>query len=186
MKSNYTKIKWKRIKLIPKRNVVVWLLLFVICMYFTIKLFYPIYHELENLQERQIQIDDVRIIDTRNKIGSRMKLEIVSDDETFYVWYPVTFLKSYYKEYSYLLKKDLLSGNVTCVTAKIAKNKSIHDNLFNRNRIVDLRCEDTVYYDIETEKVDLKYDYISLWVVTILSLIVMLVYSGYLIWIYVL
>ena len=128
------------------------------------------YHSINNLQEIDITIDKVYIIDTYDNIGSRMKLIIQSQDANYYLWYP----SSHYIDFRDNVQNDLLSGNITSVKAIIAEDQSIRDIILNQIRIVHLKSDNAVYYDLDTEKVGLKQNYISLWIAFILVLIIWL------------
>lgn len=120
-------------------------------------LFVPTHEGYSNWDEREISIDSVRLIDTYNIKGSRMKLEIIADDQKFYLWYP----QSCYLKYANAVQSELLSGKITSVTAIISPNQTGWDKLFNQNRIVDLRCEKSVYYDFEAERIRLLETHFS-------------------------
>ena len=98
--------------------------------------------------------------DSRDANGRRIKLEISSENQRYYLWYP----QGSYGKYSTQVK-ELLSGNVTLVNAKIIEKSTIYDLLLDKVRIVDLRTDDTIYYDLDTEKIALQKGYIGLWIV---------------------
>lgn len=111
-----------------------------------IQLFYPADECLEDLNESIVHIDKVSLLDSHNVRGARMKLKIVDRDMTYYLWYP----QSAYRLYSQAIHEDLLSGNVDTVVVKSTK-PSLRDTIQNKRRIVDLRTEDAVYYDLQSE-----------------------------------
>lgn len=99
-----------------------------------------------------------------------MKLEIVSENQTFYLWYP----QNSYIDYKYEVETELLTGKVTSVTAKVIGTQTIRDNLLNRIRVVDLRKDTSVYYDLATEKANLRQNYNSLWILFFLIFVLWL------------
>ena len=170
MESSFVKVNLKKIKRIPKKTIIILCALTLIVVFLVIQLFRPMYHSINNLQEIDITIDKVYIIDTYDNIGSRMKLIIQSQDANYYLWYP----SSHYIDFRDNVQNDLLSGNITSVKAIIAEDQSIRDIILNQIRIVHLKSDNAVYYDLDTEKVGLKQNYISLWIAFILVLIIWL------------
>lgn len=158
------RVNLKRVKNIPKATVCVWMLLGLACLYCIIQLFLPTYRTLEKMKECEISIDKIHLIDSHDTKGSRMKLEIISENTTYYVWYP----QSKYREFAYEIENELLSGDVTSVTAKVVSTKSIQDYLLNQIRIVDLRSNTSVYYCLNTEKDQLLKNKCSLGLVFLL------------------
>ena len=126
------------------------LVLLVICWIFAIifgnQLIRSTDECLENLNENVVHIDKVSLIDSHNVRGTRMKLKIVDNDMTYYLWYP----QSTYQVYSQAIHEDLLSGNVDIVVIKSTK-PTLRDIIQNQRRIADIRTNDTVYYDLQSE-----------------------------------
>ncbi len=172
MKNYSIRIIFKQLKHIPKKVVVFWIALGLICLYCTIQLFSPVYRMSDNLQDCEIDIDKVYLLDSHDTKGSRMKLEIFSGNTTYYLWYP----QSKYIDFAYDVEHDLLTGNVTLVEAKIANTYSLHDRLLNQKRIVDLRSNSTVYYDLDIEMKSQQHQYRS---VLLLCTIVFLFWISY-------
>jgi hypothetical protein len=142
-------------------------LIFLDC---TRQIFIPKYKILEDIYDCEINIEQVSLYDSHDTKGDRMKLKIVCEETTYYVWYP----QSRYLDFEPNIVNDLLSGNVTSVKAKVVKDRTIRDRLFNQKRVVDLRSNSAIYYDLETEKVELDEEYMSLWIVLILLFIILL------------
>lgn len=160
MKRRSVHIAWKRFKQISKLGIFMWLMLGFFSLLFLIQLFLPPYRSLDGLQEVEIHISNVSLFDSGDKRGSRMKLTIADGDDTYYLWYPQTG----YKKFRHAVETELLTGKTTLVTAKIVSSPSLRDKLQNKNRMVDLRSGDSVYYDIDTEKKQLTEDYVSVWI----------------------
>lgn len=158
MKRYSIRVVWKLRKRMPKIAVSVWLILGLLCLYFLIRLLFPTYQSLDDLQEYEIHIDDVRLWDSHDTKGRRMRLEIITGDQTFYLWYP----QSDYIDYKHEVETELLAGKVTTVTAKVVRDQTIRDSLLKRKRVVDLRSDTSVYYDLTTERASLRQDYISI------------------------
>ena len=113
---------------------------------------------LDELETKEIYIDDVVLVDTYNSKSSRMKLKITADNNNYFLWYP----QRYFKEYKSLLEKDLLSLRVRKVKVITISSSSLINKIRNQIQIVDLRSENTVYYDIEIEKKRQSTDFILL------------------------
>ena len=155
-----TSFDCKQLRGIPKRIIVGWIIWGLLTVYCLVQLVSPAYRALENIQECQISIDTIRVYDSRDANGRRIKLEISSENQRYYLWYP----QGSYGKYSTQVK-ELLSGNVTLVNAKFIEKSTIYDLLLDKVRIVDLRTDDTIYYDLDTEKIALQKGYIGLWIV---------------------
>lgn len=141
-----------------------WLFLGLISLYLLVQILLPMYHTLEDLQEYKIRFDAIRLVDSHDTKGSRMRLDMIVGDQIFYLWYPEGYVwdpESGYRRYADKLEEDLLSGKVTCVTAKVVTHRTIRDRLAKRWRVVDLRSGDSIYYELSTEKADLREDYIA-------------------------
>ena len=173
MKCYSVKIIPKRIKQIPKITVGYWIMLAFIFLYCVVQLCIPKYQTLDDLQDCEINIDQVNLRDSHDTKGSRVKLEIVSEKATYYVWYP----QSKYIDYAHNVENDLLTGNVTSVKVKIANAQSIRDNLFNQKRVVDIRSSSAVYYDLNTEMIRIQHHRRSLWMLFIFIFIFLLCYT---------
>ena len=87
------------------------------------------------------------MVDTLSRRGSRMKLVIQDDNTTYYLHFPQKTLK----EVSQALDDDLFSGKISSVEVTVAK-PSLRNALTGHRRIVDLRSDANVYYDLETER----------------------------------
>lgn len=170
MKSYSVSFVFEKIKKIPKIHIVIWSVLFLIFISCTYQIFVPKYKILDKAYDCEINIESVSLYDSHDTKGDRMKLKIICEETTYYVWYP----QSKYLDYEPYIVNDLLSGNVTSVKAKVVDDRTIRDRLFDEKCIVDLRSDSAVYYDIETEKTELDEEYISLWVVFFLVFIVLL------------
>lgn len=173
MKCYSLKIIPKRIKQIPRITIVFGVMLAFIVIYCIVILCHPGYQRLDDLQDCEITIDRVNLRDSHDTKGSRMKLEIVSEKTTYYVWYP----QSKYLDYVSNVEKDLLSGNVISVKIKIANKQSIRDYLFNQKRVVDIRSGSAVYYDLDTEMIRIQYHRKALWILFFFMTIVLLCYT---------
>ena len=104
-------------------------------------------------------------MDSHDIKGIRMKLTIMDGDNLFYVWYP----QSSYRNYARKIETELLTGETTSVTVKVASNQTIRDKLLHQRRIVDLRNGDSIYYDLDTERSALFKNYITCWILFLSS-----------------
>ena len=173
MKSFSVKIIRKRLKKISKVAFCIWITLALIFLYCIINLCFFVDYTLDDLQECEIKVDKVNLIDSHDTKGRRMKLEIVSQNTTYYVWYP----QSKYGDFAQSVENDLLTGNVASIKVKIVKDQSIRDRLFNQKRVVDIRSSSTIYYDLIVEKNAIQNSRLSLWILSIFFLIVWLFYT---------
>ena len=158
MKQYSIGISWKRLKKIPKKTLGVWLIFGLATLFCFIQLFLPVNRTLDNLEERKINVDKIDIWDSRDSKGSRMRLDIVSGNTTYYLWFPQNYV-----DYAEKVETELLNGKVTSVTAIVVSDQTLHDRISNRMRVVDLRSDTSIYYDLDTEKVNFQQDYIFLW-----------------------
>ncbi len=165
MKHYSVRIIWKRRKRIPKVTACIWLLLGLFSLYCMILLFSSSIQSLDDLQELKIHIDSLHLFDSYDTKGSRIKLTIIDGDNLFYVWYP----QSSYMNYAYKVETELLTGETTSVTAKVVRSQTIRDKLLNQRRIIDLRNGDSVYYDLDAERLSLSKNYISCWILFLFS-----------------
>lgn len=180
MKSNSLQINCNRIKQIPKGAVGFWIVLAFVVLYCTIQLCHPMYQTLDDLQNREINIDQVNLLDSHDTKGSRLKLEIVSGKTTYYVWYP----QSKYIDYSHDVENDLLTRKISSVKVKIANTQSMRDSLFNQKRVVDIRSDSAVYYDLNTEMIRMQHHHRSLWILCIFTFLFLLCYTMFISFIY--
>lgn len=175
MKRHTCHFVWKRVRRVPKRVWIPWLISTILIVYCVIKLCLPVYGSLDELREINIHIDKIYLRDSHDTKGSRMKLVITEGKCNYYLWYPA----ANYKDFSLQLEQDLLSGKISEVTALVVSNQSLRETLSNSFRIVDLRSDRSVYYDLDTEKQSLRNNRLSLWIAfTVLSL-------GWVVWTYI-
>lgn len=170
---NSMRIKYTRIKQLPNTVLWLWILLGLLILCCVVQLFYPPKRTLENLQNYVIKVDKVSLIDTHDTKGSRMRLEIVSEDLIYYVWYP----QSTYLAFSQNVEQDLLSGNTSYVEVKCVSKQTLRDKLLGKRRVVDLKNSNRVYYDQEIERVNLQQQYYSILFLTIVIVLIWVAYT---------
>ena len=158
MKKFYIDFDFKKIRNIPSKNCFVLLILILSLFYLSFQIYSSSKLKLDELESKEIYIDDIVLVDTYNSRSSRMKLKITSDDNNYYLWYP----QHNFKEYKSLLDKDLLTLRVRNVKVIIMPSSSLINKIRNQIQIVDLRSKNTVYYDIEIEKERQSTDFILL------------------------
>ncbi len=151
-------ITWKKLKRIPKIFIASWIFLGFFSVLSLVQLPKSPYQSLKNLKTYEITIDDVRLVDTYDKLGTRMRLEIISDNNRYYLYY------IHYRDYKPYVESELLSGKVSSVTIKVAEQQAFRDVISNRIHVVDIRNDSTVFFDIETEKEILRTTYLSYWI----------------------
>lgn len=173
MKCYSVRIIHKRIKQMPKITVGVWIMLAFMFLYCMTQLYLSMYHTLDNLQDCEIYIDRANLRDSHDTKGSRMKLEIVSEKTTYYVWYP----QSKYIDYAHDVENDLLTGNVNSVKVKIVNPQSLRDSLFNQKRVVDIRSSSAIYYDLKTEIISMQHHHRTLGILSIFIFMFLLCYT---------
>ena len=159
------RIRWDRRKRVPKGVACTYILLGFFSLYCMLQLFSSPGSSLDNLCELRIHIDNINIMDSHDIKGSRMKLTIMDGDNLLYVWYP----QSSYRNYARKIETELLTGETTSVTVKVASNQTIRDKLLHQRRIVDLRNGDSIYYDLDTERSALFKNYITCWILFLSS-----------------
>ena len=169
--------KWSRLKSIPKVHRFLCICLFLFAFVFLVNFFVPFN---ENIKETNITISSVKLYDSSDIWGSRFKLIIKSQNDTFYLWYPVDV----FPKYENCLREKLLTGETTEVYAKVVSNSTLWDTISGRYKIVDLRTDSFVFYDLEDELLRMQNGYnTSLWV-AIFSLVLWIVDSVLLLLIY--
>ncbi len=158
-------LKWKRFHAVPKKAFVPFVLLLVIFLYSWIQLAHPPLHWMDKVSDVQLQIENVRLADSFSTKGSRMKLIIEADDQVYYLWYPTNA----YMQYSQSVKSLLFTGEERNVTAKIVDNTTLWDCLTGQHKIVDLRSNSAVFYEIQTEINRTVENHHALWILLALS-----------------
>ena len=116
-------------------------------IYLIIYIATPISYTGKDLIEQEVHIDKAIIMDSYDNRGARMKLEIISNNFTYYVWYP----RGVYTCYEENLEKDLVLGAVNCVTVKYSAKQSIRDRITKHVHVVEIQSNDTYYYSINDE-----------------------------------
>lgn len=163
MKS-YSIFAQKRVKQIPKGLLLTLGALGLVVLCCLVQILFPASARLEDLDVCQIQIDHIRLVDSHNTKGDRLKLELMDGEQTFYLWYS----QSSYSRFAGSVEGELLTGAVTAVTAKLASHASLRDVIGNRKRIVDLRSDASVYYDLETEIENIRETSVGTWLLLLL------------------
>ncbi len=147
----------KKFKRIPKKAIISWIISLIIFAFSAINALLPANHMLKDLETIQLKIDKVILAKTYNTSGSRRQLYITSGDRKYKLSYP----SFSYRQYSEALDTYLLSGSTTVVTAKVIPNSTIRDALGYRTRIVDLRTDNVVFFDIEDEIKDNQINHVA-------------------------
>ncbi len=157
-------LNWRKIRRIPLRAIVLWVLFFSILVFCAARMITHSNYTHDNMESTQIEIEKVFLTNTFSTKGSRMKLTIQSGETQYYLWYP----PESYLQYSDAINTYLLSGNVTHVSAIVVSDSTIWDSWTGRQRIIDLRMDNTVFYEFDTEASRLQGDYATFCVLTLL------------------
>ena len=165
------KINCNRIRKIPKKIYVPWIVFSLLSLILIMNSFFPTYRELDNLQDVRINIEESYLSDSLSRNGRLVKLSIVSAGVTYYIWYPE------YRDYMNAVENDILTGNIKSVDAKIVKTQSFRDRLLNQRKIVDLRSDDAIYYDLDTEMNSQRLNHIASIVIAAFFLAVWMFYT---------
>ena len=133
------RIRWDRRKRVPKGVACTYILLGFFSLYCMLQLFSSPGSSLDNLCELRINIDNINLMDSHDR------------------------------NYARKIETELLTGETTSVTVKVASNQTIRDKLLHQRRIVDLRNGDSIYYDLDTERSALFKNYITCWILFLSS-----------------
>lgn len=148
----------KRIKSIPSGFRIAWLLTAAFCCMLLAQVCNPPARTPGDTVETVIRVDAAALRPRR--FG--MSLTLRDGENTYSVSYPM------YKTYADAVEKELLTGEVTTVHARIEPRRTIFMRLSHRYVVVDLRCSDAVFYDFGTEIHQRLADYAVLCVITAL------------------
>lgn len=175
------KIKWKRVKVIPRVYTVTLVILFLSFTYCAVNALIPSSSWMKHTESKTIAISNVSLYDSRN-LGTRFKLTIRSQDGVFYLWYP----DKIYRQHEDNIQNDLINGSTSHVTVTYLSNSSLRNLITGHCKIVDLRSDNTVFYDLKDEisRENLAHIYYILLSVILLiawlldSFFVLLIYDG--------
>jgi uncharacterized protein (UPF0218 family) len=140
--------KPKNIKKIPKREMIVWsLLTCLLAVIFAEAFVIPKHRVLDSICEKQVVIEK---IETNSYPRHRMLLH--ADGQTYYMSYSSHRAKPSIRQIREDLKSGVLSVGDTVTIQFVSADDILLNFILQKKRIVDLRTEDTVYYDLDTEK----------------------------------
>lgn len=164
--------KLKNIKKISGRELIGWsLLTLLLAVMFMEAFVIPTHRVLDHIYEKQVVIEKIEI---NRSPWERMTL--YADGQTYYMNRSDRAKPSIRQ-----IRKDLKSGVLAVGDTVTIQFISADDILFNfilqKKRIVDLRTEDTVYYDLDTEKKILTEEKVTVIVFFFLLLLVWTVYT---------
>ena len=163
--------RWARLKNIPKLYVILWFFILFLTLFSFIRSAIPWSYYSDKTEEKTIEVTDVTLFDSRDIKGSRFRLSIRSEDSTFYLWYPVeTYLK-----YKNQVEASLLSGDIVQVSIRYQARNSFRDIILNQHRIIDLRFNELVFYDIQDEELRFQSARFSYFFLGIVLFIIFLV-----------
>ena len=152
----------KNCKKVPVKVI----LTFLVAMLLFFVLLYELVNtpSLANISQVEILVDDVVLKKVSTRIGRTTEVRVFSGETTYYIRYPSTD----YLDYRSAIESELLSGNIDVVHGTILDEQKLTDRVTGKVRLVDLRSDSSVYYDISTEKFALQIEYGALAVILIL------------------
>ena len=165
--------RWSRLKAIPKLYIILWFLLLFFLLFSIIQSTIPWTYYLDKLEDKTVEVTNITLFDSRDIRGSRFKLLVKSNYDIFYLWYPIESFPKYYSQ----IESYLLSGEVSQVTVKYLSNTSLRDIVSGRRRIVDLRFNNLVFYDIQEEESRFQTDRFTYLIVGIILSIILVIYT---------
>ena len=144
----HSKVKWKNIKKISKRDIVCWIFLTLFLIELFIEAFLiPKYHVLNPIYEKSLVIEKIYFDNYRHK-----RVILQADDEEYYMSYSSLYASESIRK----IRKDLENGTLAVGDTATIQFISADDIRFNfilqKKRIVDLRTENEIYYTLDTEK----------------------------------
>ncbi len=172
------KIVWnlKKARSIPKKLLALWFLLFFLFSCCVVTLLQPADAWLDSVQTVEAVVDRISLKDSHATKGSRMQLILVSGDQTYYLWYP----RDVYAQYADSIHAYSLSQSPSIVTVSYLENSTLWDRLLRQYKIVELRCEHSMLYDLEQEIARTQKEYNNTWFVLILYCLFLLPFSVFL------
>lgn len=165
----------KKIRNVKRIHIVIFFLLIAININTLFNCIFNTEYPISNLQTCEINAENSIILKTYSTVGSRNKLVITDSDSTYYLWYPIYK----YNKYSYAVENELVSGNVSTVTAIVCGDQNLYDRIFKRYCIVDLRSDNYIFYDIEDERQEQIKDKYNNWLLLFVVFIIFLFYVSY-------
>ncbi|MBR5188256.1 MAG: hypothetical protein IKW18_07285 [Clostridia bacterium] len=143
----HSKVKWKNIKKISKRDIVCWIFLTLFLIELFIEAFLiPKYHVLNPIYEKHLAIERIYLDSYRKRVV------LYADGEEYYMGYSSLYASESIRK----IRKDLENGTLAVGDTATIQFISADDIRFNfilqKKRIVDLRTENEIYYTLDTEK----------------------------------
>ena len=167
----HSKVKWKNIKKISKRDIVCWIFLTLFLIELFIEAFLiPKYHVLNPIYEKSLVIERIYFDKYHRK-----RVILHADSEEYYMSYSSLYASESIRK----IRKDLENGTLAVgdtVTIQFISADDIRFNfILQKKRIVDLRTENEIYYTLDTEKTILTEHKIG---AIILFFVFLLVWTG--------
>lgn len=173
-KKRVWRISTKHLKRIPKRYAfgIIVLLIFVFTGFK--QAFFAQYESKENTTVLVAPISQISVHKPYSKWRSVTTLRFWANGQEYYI---------FYHDYSYVQYsaqiEQLTSERDVPVTMRVSDRKTLWDILFSRQRIVDMRWNDIVLYDMEIENTAIRTQKITGGIVGVLFLLVSI---GYCLW----
>lgn len=141
------KLNLSRIRVIPKRNLLVLVVFGWLCMWMIAALLMPAEQILakSHIEEVPVDCESIYVVDTHEVRGSRYKLVLETDDAFYFAWYP----EGTYQKYKEILETCISNQEVVTLTMRISDDVSLWDKLLNRITVYDVRDENGVYYSLD-------------------------------------
>ncbi len=154
-------LRWKALRKIPKRQRAQWGILTAVLLFCIIAVCFPYDYELQHLEQQTLTLKDAQLKRASHK-NRRNTLTLTSREGGQYVLF-------FRWDHCDNIEADLLTGNVTTLTAQILPQSPL-DRLLRRHRIATLGSEETVYHTLGKTAELLSANRIGLWVVLSLFL----------------
>jgi hypothetical protein len=168
----HSKVKWKNIKRISKRDIVCWIFITLFLIELFIEAFLiPKYHVLNPIYEKSLVIEKIYFDNHHHK-----RVILQTGGEEYYMSYSSLYASESIRK----IRNDLENGTLAVGDTATIQFISADDIRFNfilqKKRIVDLRTENDIYYTLDTEKTILTEQKICC---IILFFVFLLVWTGF-------
>ena len=148
-------LKMDRVKRIPTRHRIPWIVITLLCLLLFVGLFSTPQKILDGAREYTVTVEEARLESTISGRTHRTTLVLTTNEGTFSLLYP----RNMGRTDRDAIWEDLVSGRVTTVTVLASSEGIFLRNLWRRQQILDLRSGGTVYYNLETAVGRLRIDY---------------------------
>lgn len=163
----------QKLKAVPMRLKIAWILMLLLCIVAVLESLKSPTNWTKNVKQAELNIDEVSLWDSRDLTGNRYKIRIRSEDDNYYLWYSYLHADT--------IREYLLSGEVSTLTVQYRQGNPVSTAIWGK-RIVDCRSGDIVFYDMEDAVQQAKNDRMGAVVLLCLSLVLWIIAT---IWIFI-